>query len=342
MNEEDIRGKVLLPYLKDLGFDYSEISLEKAFTIRLGKSKHATGRSDILCKRNGRNLFVVELKNDSKGISQDDIDQGISYARSLEDNIAPFTIITNGRTTKIYDSVSKEELTGLKISKQSEFWKNDFSLSTDEELRIRFEALRNFIALSPENLKQFCESQVRDRMGPIIGGIDKPYSKFIKDLYIQRESLLSSFTSFLKSDASVFGIVGAAGVGKTSAMCSLALQSLEESFVFFYNAAILNKSPLEHIVHDLNGLFSSKNESDVILKKLDELGRSISKDVFIFIDGIDESTDSRIFFELSEIALTVRLLERVKLCISCKSNIWNKVLKINDNYTHLYLSLIHI
>lgn len=28
MNEEEIRGKVLLPYLHDLGFDPSEISLE--------------------------------------------------------------------------------------------------------------------------------------------------------------------------------------------------------------------------------------------------------------------------------------------------------------------------
>ena len=117
MNEEDIRGKLLLPYIKDLGFDVSEISLEHAFSIRLGKKKHVTGRSDILCKRHNKNLFVIELKNDSIPITQDDIDQGISYARLLLDDIATFTIITNGKITRIFDSVSREELSG-KISGQ--------------------------------------------------------------------------------------------------------------------------------------------------------------------------------------------------------------------------------
>lgn len=63
MNEEEIRGKLLLPYLYDLGFDPSEISLEASFSIKFGKSKRIIhGRSDILCKRNGKNLFIIELK----------------------------------------------------------------------------------------------------------------------------------------------------------------------------------------------------------------------------------------------------------------------------------------
>jgi hypothetical protein len=96
MKEEEIRGKLLLPFLEDLGFNLSEISLEKSFSIRLGKTKHIiNGRSDILCKRNGKNLFIIELKSDSISITQNDIDQGISYARALLDDIAPFTIITN-------------------------------------------------------------------------------------------------------------------------------------------------------------------------------------------------------------------------------------------------------
>ena len=104
MNEEEIRGKLLLPFLSDLGFNISEISLEYSFTIRLGKSQHTIkGRSDILCKGNGRNLFIIELKNDSISIAQNDIDQGISYARSLLDDIAPFTIVTNGHTTRIFE-----------------------------------------------------------------------------------------------------------------------------------------------------------------------------------------------------------------------------------------------
>lgn len=344
MNEEDVRGKILLPFLKALGFGESEIFLENSFTIRLGKSRIKTGRSDILCKRHGQNLFVIELKKDSKNIDQNDIDQGISYARLLQDNIAPFTIITNSKDTKIFDSVSREELTGSKISERSSFWKDGCTLSTDIDLKIRYEALKNFISFSPENLKLFCKNQVQDRMGTIIGNIENPYSKFIKELHVQRQDLKSTFAKFIASNTSVFGLIGDAGVGKTSAICSLALQRLEEGIVFFYNAALINKSPLEHIAQDLNLVFSSRSESDVILKKFDELGRFLNQDVIIFIDAIDEHTGSNLALELSEMTLIAKNLERIKICVSCKSNIWNSVLRKNDNPTHLFeeLSKFHL
>ena len=168
------------------------------FSIRLGKRKHVTGRSDILCKKNGKNLFVIELKNDSIKITQSDIDQGISYARLLLDDIAPFTIVSNGKQTRIFDSITRKELKG-NISDQSVFLTNGYSLSTEEDLRIRYEALKNFISLSTENLKVFCESQVYDRMGSIIGGINSPYSKFVKELYVQRDELQTTFENFLNS-----------------------------------------------------------------------------------------------------------------------------------------------
>jgi hypothetical protein len=340
MNEEEIRGNLLLPYLKDLGFDASEISLERSFTIRLGKLRQTIkGRADILCKRDGKNLFVIELKNDRHAISQDDIDQGISYSRALDD-IAPFTIVTNGKTTKIFDTITKQDLTGKKIADVSEYWKNGCTLATDVDLRIRYEALKKFVSFSDENLQAFCKNQVQDRMGPIIGNLDSPSAKFVKELFVQRNDLRSVFAEFVDSGASAFAIVGSAGVGKTNAMCSLALQCLDDKFVFFYNAAIINRSPLEHIAYDLNGVFSSKSESEMVLKKLDELGRFIDKKVLIFIDGIDESISSALAIELSEIALAIRNLDHVKLCVSCKDSIWNSVLEINSNFTHLYEELL--
>ena len=337
MTEENIKNKIILPYIKDLGFDISEISFENTFSIRLGKTKRATGRSDILCKRHNKNLFVIELKSDSISITQDDIEQGISYSRLLLGNIAPFTIISNGKTTRIFDSISREELSG-NISDQSSFWKNGYTLSTDEDLHIRYEALKSFVSLSPENLKIFCESQVQDRMGSIIGSVDSPYSKFVKRLYVQRDDLQIEFENFINSDESLFGLVGAAGVGKTNALCSLALQKLEDSFVFFYNAAIIN-SPIECISQDLNITFSSRTDTDVILKKLDELGTYATKNILIFIDAIDECTNQKITHELSEIALQSKNLNKIKIIISCKSNIWEAILKIKNKPTHLHEEL---
>ncbi|UUC44211.1 type I restriction enzyme HsdR N-terminal domain-containing protein [Flavobacterium cerinum] len=337
MNEEDIRGRLLLPYIHDLGFDVSEISLEMGFIVRLGKKKYMRGRSDILCKRNNRNLFVIELKRDSVEITQDDIDQGISYARLLLDDIAPFTIITNGVTTRIFDSITRKELLGS-ITGQSSFYNNGYTLSTEEDLKIRYEALKNFVALSPTNLKAFCQMQVYDRMGQIIGNINSPYSKFVKEIHIQRQELHTAFQEFLQSSQSIFGLVGSAGVGKTSAICSLALQNIENMFVFFYNAAII-RSPLECIAQDLNINFSSRSETDIVLKKLDEIGRFADKTILIFIDAVDENTNPDISLELSEVALMAKDLDKVKIVISCKSNIWDTILKIKNKPTHLHEEL---
>ncbi|KFF11474.1 hypothetical protein [Flavobacterium hydatis] len=130
------------------------------------------------------------------------------------------------------------------------------------------------------------------------------------------------------------------GLGKTNVMCSLALQNLVDKFVFFYNAALLTKSPLEHITQDLNGIFSSRNESDVVLKKLDNLGRFLNRDILIFIDAIDESADPNFSLELSEMALAARNLDKIKICISCKTSIWKSFLIPGDIKTHLYEELI--
>ena len=339
MNEEEIRGNLLLPFLADLGFNASEISLEKSFRIRLGKHQHTIrGRSDILCKRNGKNLFIFELKRDAVSLSQDDIDQGISYARAL-DEIAPFTIISNGNSTRIFDTVSKQELTGKKIAEVSDYWRNGCTLSMDEDLRIRYEALKNFVSLSNENLQEFCKYQVQDRMSTILGDIDSPSAKFVKGLHVQRTNLTNVFKEFIDSQAFAFGIVGKAGVGKTNALCALALESLTDHFVFFYNAAIINRSPLQNITQDLNAAFSGKSDHDTVLKKLNDLGRFINKKILLFIDAIDESVDKEIAIELSEIALAIRNLGNIKLCISCKDNIWLSIIKPNNTPTHLYEEL---
>jgi hypothetical protein len=340
-NEEDIRGKLLLPFLEDLGFNLSEISLEESFSIRLGRNEHIIkGRSDILCKRNGDNLFIIELKKDSIPITEKDIKQGISYARALVGNIAPFTIVSNGKVTKIIDTISEKELNGVNLSEQSPFWKNGCTLSIDDDLRIRYEALKKFISFSDENLKVFCESQVNDRMGTITGGLKDSNSKFVKELHVERQILQIRFKNFLESEYSVFGLVGTAGVGKTSSICSLVLNNLKESFVLFYNAALIDKTPLDFIARDLNLFFSNKNEGDLVLKKLDELGSYLSKKIIIFIDAIDESTNLNLVHELSELAYSASKLNNVKICISCKSNIWSNFLKVKDTFTHLYQELI--
>ena len=246
MNEEDIRAKIVSPYLKKIGFNESDLDYEFSFKIRLGRGVHtvggnteARGRADILCKRFGKNLFIIEVKKEGKSINDNDIDQGISYARLL-DQIAPITIITNGNDWKIFETISKNELTDAKNLYNSPYFKDGYSINQDVELQIKYLALKHFISLNPENLKSFCKSQVEDRMGTIKGSIYDKMIKYDSELFIERKQLKFEFQEFLLSKNSVFGIVGDSGIGKTNVMCALALKQIESNFVFFYNAALID------------------------------------------------------------------------------------------------------
>lgn len=122
-NEEEIKNKLLMPYLANLGLDSPEITLERTFKIRLGTNLHdvngsAGGRLDIACHKNHKvsiqYLFVLELKRNQLALTDDDRDQGISYARVLE-NIAPFVILSNGSDTAIYDTITRQKIDGERL-----------------------------------------------------------------------------------------------------------------------------------------------------------------------------------------------------------------------------------
>ena len=340
-NEEEIKSKLLLPYLEDLGFDCSEITLERTFNIRLGKgvneisSNWKSGRLDLLCHKEGQNLFVIEVKRDTIDITSDDIEQGISYSRLL-DNIAPFTIVSNGKKTRVFDTITKKELSGENISEQSPFWINGCTLAIDQDLKIRHYALKSFVSFSESNLKLFCELQVQSRMDTILGKSNEFSSKYIEELYIKRLDLHSTFNSFIQSTSSIFAIIGNAGVGKTNSICALALEYLENNFTLFYNAAILDKSPLYYISQDLNLFFSGKKDQAKIIKELNDFGEFVGRKIIVFIDAIDETGNKTFQYEISELALASKNFQNVKFCISCKLSIWDKFLFIGDNRTHLY------
>ena len=339
--EEDIKTNILLPFIQDLGFNKNDLEFERTFTIRLGKTVHKkenqkSGRLDILCHKNGQNLFVIEVKAPSVKIDQDDIDQGISYARLL-DNIAPFVIVTNGKDdTRIIDTITKSDITGSNISQESDFWKNKCTLSMDKDIAIRFEALSNFISFSEENLKIFSNGQQLDRMGTLNGYDVNPDAKYNLSLHIIRPKLEQEYNLFLESNDSVFALIGESGVGKTNAVCHLCLNESQNSINLFYNGTLLSQSIIDCLATDFNLFFSSSQQRLKILPSIDDVARNMDKKIIIFIDALDEIQIPNFKRELGEFALNIKHLNNIKLCVSCKVSIWNEFLFINGEKSYLY------
>ena len=93
-NEEEVRSKVVIPWLKSHGFTDQETHIETTFDIQLGRNSFriessnsfkqapetSRPRIDVLIKSSdGRNLFVIEVKSPKVPLNDKSYKQAISY-----------------------------------------------------------------------------------------------------------------------------------------------------------------------------------------------------------------------------------------------------------------------
>ena len=107
--------------------DGKAIEQQISFTIRFGHAivhvdgkerEHVTGRTDILVSVDGTYTLILELKRPGLGINEDDVEQGLSYARVLHPR-PPLVLITDGKEWRLVEThtgldwqpVSQEEET---------------------------------------------------------------------------------------------------------------------------------------------------------------------------------------------------------------------------------------
>lgn len=335
-NEEEIKNKLIVPFLISCGFDAGELQFEKKFRIYLGRGGYeidgdlrlkATGRLDILCRRDGRNLFVIETKAQGVELTNEDRIQGLTYARLLEP-MAPYVLLSNGDRTLVFDTISGMEV--RTIRKEAVEGHLAFP-DIQEELSLRFEALKNFVGISHYNLLSFCEIQNNqvlelfraEATDPISQQIQKNY---IPSLYVAREDLEHTFLEFLEQKRHcVFPIVGESGVGKTNTICHLVEEATKDYPVLLYSGSVMGPSFWETLAFDFNLAFTSEETSLGLLKKIASLTKRYQKPLCIFIDAIDEWMAHDKVIQLSELVKSISKMG-MKLCISCKAYVWDSFL----------------
>jgi len=115
-------------------------------------------------------------------------------------------------------------------------------------------------------------------------------------------------------------IVGPAGIGKTHAICDIALMRLERGLksIVLFGEHFTDEEPWEQI-RKLLGLPSVLSKDD-ILTALDIIGESTGYPVIIFIDALNE-TEPHNFWRrcLKPIIEDVKRYKWLKLCLSCRS-----------------------
>lgn len=347
--EEDLRGRVILPYLARIGFTPDQISLERTFSIRIGRNPHvignpgkrdrAGGRLDILVKNpDGQSLFVMELKSPSETLSDDDRDQGISYARQLPE-MAPFTLVTNGIESHLYDTVTKREVSGEAITDRWHAWR-DGTLSLDD-IALRFQALRHFVGYSIDNVRAFCRLQQSIRMQSLRSRPGMLDRKYIPDAYVPRCSVRDKVDAFINGSDSCFVLVGESGVGKTVEMCALAERLADRGhLVLFFNGPELYGTFAHRIADEFNWHFSEQQPLPLIVRRLSELASSSHLPAIIVVDAIDEAPLDDAPRELSDLANRLDAYSgSVRLMLSMKTADWARFSQFAGNPSPLALAV---
>ena len=346
-SEEDLRF-VVAQYFQDLGFDLNEMSFEDQFHIQLGhntivvgrdqqpRDARVGGRSDLLLTRNGRPLAIIETKAPGNTLTDSDALQALSYARLLLD-MAPFTIVTNGQETRVYDTFSRQ-LTPLQDPSTSTWQTNGQQIPIDEDLK--FEAIHALMGVNPHTLQAFCTAQVTATLEDLKGSVNEG-KKYVPEIYIARQTAQDALGAWLADDMSCFALVSESGFGKTNFMCATAETLLNDSFVLFYSAMRLTETLAAAIRNDFIWEFHRERDIAYIVERLDVVARKAGRQVVIFVDGIDEFPGNRDSFKSELIDLVPRLRGRsIRLCISCKSFDWGTfVIDQNQSYNRLARSI---
>ncbi len=349
MNEENIK-QIVLNILQNWGFDKDEIQLETSFTIKFGKSvarvdnlkpiTTASPRADILVTKNNKNLFVFELKADSVQIDDEDIKQGISYAR-LTESITPYVVITNCKETRIFNAFNNKELKQDDENFTIKIKNFDYTLSTDIE-NLYYQATKYLIGMSSQNLSIFCKQQIESRMETLKGTNINDDEKYIPELFIEREAIVECFEDFLKSDSTCFSIIGESGTGKTNVICDLALKYASDNYPnylsYFYTCHELYNSIGDNLKEDFNLHFTQQNTEEQIVKKLADFS---DKQTIIFFDAIDERNNNNFPVEFNNF-VRIAKDKGIKICFTCKDIEYERFLKNNGNPTFITKSIYSI
>lgn len=325
MNEEEVKLKVVYPFLRRLGLLDQDLAFETSFSLQLGTSKvtidgkardrSVGARLDTLVKNDGRNLLILELKEENHALCEEDRDQAISYAR-LVHPIAPYAIVTNGRDWQIFDTVTK-----ALVDEQAFKVKDGYSLVLPEA--DRQSALEFILGYSRGNLMAFCKAQVAERLKPLKGSVSERAKKYIPELTVPRKELEDALREFEASSFPGFLLLAESGSGKTSALCAYAEARITEGKpTLFYSGISIEAGLLEAIALEFNWLFSEELSPVQLVRRLDRITRGAP--LVVIVDAIDEWQYPARAQNLISILSGCRN-HAVKVVLSCRAGAWEGI-----------------
>lgn len=291
---------------------FREVSLEhqKSFSVKVGhhrivvtaktpNRKSVRAISDILFKVGEKNVIMLELKNVNAKLTDNDRDQGISYARLL-DQIPPITLVSNGKDNIFYDTYTKE-----KIDRDTIDWKviqdridNAFEIAT-KDLRDAIDLLLNN---DPELFASVINGISDEKFTTFKGDISDSTASLCDDFQVER-TILKEINSVLAKGQSLVGLQGTAFSGKTTLLYQIHQKlTSENNFVYFIDCNDLNMSIFSQLANSFTTSTKNPISPDQIRNWLiASLNNDNSGKFYLLLDNFNKNISETVMAEILEL-----------------------------------------
>lgn len=292
-------------------FEKLKVKHQESFSIRFGNhnvtvdlkepaKRPAKAIYDILLTTEDEkiNLILLELKKEGKTLSEDDIEQGLSYARLIHP-MPPITLISNGSENEFYNTYTKAKLE--KDSVDFDFIQksidSSFSLAT-KDFKQSVDILLN---KNPQILSQIINNISTARFNKIKGDISD-FSKPICEDFIVKRDIVDRLKRKTK-EKNLIGIIGHAFSGKTNILFDFFRNNKGKSNAIYYiDCNESNYSIFQQLSNHLTKEFRLSINTDKIREWVVTSLSNKDKVSFTFlVDNFSTHTSEKIKEELIEL-----------------------------------------
>ena len=178
----------MFPWLDD-----EDIKHQTTFSVKLGhgskeiKNVNLEGRSDIIVFKGTQPLFVCELKAPAVELSDDDAQQGLSYAK-LHSPIVPIVVVTNTNEVRIYDTYTESLIDDTKDApKNLAFFLEKMQFAS----KAAKESFENVIRVLSGGEKKVVVDLYKNKNDIVFQSLSGDWPDFLYPLQKQQELLLN-------------------------------------------------------------------------------------------------------------------------------------------------------